>query len=135
MKKYLSLLFVISLAFAALSFTPAGAPAANGGWEKLGSKKVNYSLDHDVIHVGKREGNFKKLKITVTGGSLNMHKMVVEYGNGDKDEIELRHNFGKGSTSRLIDLKGGERYIKDITFWYDTDNHSNKKAIINVFGR
>ncbi|OWY23430.1 DUF2541 domain-containing protein [Sphingobacteriales bacterium UPWRP_1] len=128
---------VLAAACAAFGFAVAPNPAlpAGGGWELLGSKKVNYSLDHDVLHVGKHEGSFKKLKITVTGGSLNMHKMVVEYGNGDKDEIELRHNFGKGSNSRLIDLKGGDRYIKDITFWYDTDNRSNKKATLHVYGR
>lgn len=104
-------------------------------WERLGTKKVNYKLDRDVIHVGAKDGRFTKLKIAVTKGNLNMHKMVVHYGNGTKDEIELRHNFGRRSSSRVIDLNGNKRFIKKITFVYDTKNASRRKAKIHVFGR
>jgi hypothetical protein len=45
--------------------------------------------------------------------------MVVTYGNGTKDVIPLRHVFKRGSTSRIIDLRGGNRVIKKITFVYD----------------
>jgi len=61
--------------------------------------------------------------------------MVVEYGNGSKDNISLKHNFRKGSDTRVIDLEGGKRIIKDITFWYDTKNLSSKKAKVDVFGK
>ena len=104
-------------------------------WVRLGTKKVDYRVDRDMIHVGVRDGSFKKLKLVVTRGSLNMHKMVVLYGNGSKDEINLRHNFSRTSTSRVIDLKGNKRVIKKIMFIYDTKNFSNSKARIHVFGR
>lgn len=104
-------------------------------WEHLGSRTVNFGLDKDVIKVTAREGGFKKLKIKVTGGSLNMHRMIVQYGNGQKDIIKLRHNFSRQSTTRLIDLKGGKRVIRDITFFYDTKNKSRKRAKVHVFGR
>lgn len=105
-----------------------------GSWKKLGTKKVSYKLDKDVIHVGPNDGTYKKLKIAVTGGSVNIHKIVVEYGNGSKDKISVKHNFCKGSSSRLLDLEGGNRIIKDITFWYDTKNSSKKRAKVHVFG-
>ncbi|MEW7292944.1 DUF2541 family protein [Aquimarina sp. 2304DJ70-9] len=104
-------------------------------WEHLGSRTVNYRLDKDVIKVTAREGSFKKLKIKVTGGALNMHRMVVQYGNGQKDVIQLRHNFSRKSTTRMIDLKGGKRIIRDITFFYDTKNMSRKRAKVHIFGR
>lgn len=104
-------------------------------WEKLGSRAVNFGIDRDVIHVGANEGGFTKLKIDVRGGAINMHRLVVEYGNGEKEEIELRHNFTKGSGSRVIDLKGGKRIIKNITFVYDTKNRSRQRAVVTVFGR
>jgi hypothetical protein len=104
-------------------------------WEHLGSRTVNYRLDKDIIKVTAREGGFKKLKIKITGGSLNMHKMVIQYGNGKKDVIQLRHNFSRKSETRIIDLKGGKRIIRDITFFYDTKNLSRKKAKIHVFGK
>ena len=98
-------------------------------------RAVNYKLDKDDIHVGAKEGGFTKLKVVVTGGSLNMHRMVVTYMNGTKEEIQLRHNFKKGSGSRIIDLKGGKRVIKNIRFFYDTKNLAKSKAKVIVIGR
>jgi len=124
----LAIILVIGSAFA-----PAEAPIAK--WLKLGATKVSYKLDRDVLHVGARQGGFSKLKLVVTKGNLNMHKMVVEYGNGTKDIIPLKHNFKKGSDTRVIDLEGGKRKIKDVTFWYDTKNYSRKRATVHVFAR
>jgi hypothetical protein len=128
--KILSLLFS---AFLFLSFT--GHSQSRAKWEKLGVRAVNYGLDKDDIHVGAKEGGFTKLKVVVTGGALNMHRMVVTYMNGEKEEIELRHNFAKGSSSRVIDLNGGKRLIKNIRFFYDTKNLARSKAKVIVFGR
>lgn len=133
MKTPIYLFSLLSIIFFASSFTSV----ENGclAWEKLGSKKVSYKLDKDVIHVGLRDGTFTKLKLAVTGGNLNLHRMIVEYGNGTKEQIDVRHQFSKFSTSRIIDLNGGQRIIKDITFFYDTKNHSKNRATLHVFGR
>ena len=133
MKNSVLVLLITLSGFTSFSFT--NAPSISNFWEHLGSKKVNYRLDRDVIHVGLFEGGFEKLKIKVSGGRLNMHKMVVEYGNGSKDEINLRHNFGRGSESRIIDLNAGKRIIRDITFWYDSKNLQSTKAVVHVHGR
>ena len=130
MKKTLSLIGLMAIIFIGSSFSNASLP-----WKKLGKKNVTYKMDKDVLRVGANDGTFTKLKIKVTGGSLNMHKMVVEYGNGAKDNIALTHNFKRGASSRVIDLNGGKRVIKDITFWYDTKNNSNQRATVHVFGR
>lgn len=105
------------------------------GWEHLGSRKINWGLDKDVIAVGPKAIGYTRLKIKVTGGAVNMHRMVVKYGNGEKEEIQLKHHFKKGDDSRVIDLKGGKRHIQTITFWYDTKNRSGKKAMIHVAGK
>lgn len=131
MKRSLSILSLLAVAVFTFSFTYTPP----GKWEKLGSRKVNYGLDKDVIPVTALEGTFTKLKVQVTGGGLNMHKMVVHYGNGSKQEIALKHNFGRKSGSRIIDLKGGKRIIKKIVFWYDTKNLAKKKARVHVFAR
>jgi len=106
-----------------------------GTWERLGSRKVNYGLDHDIIPVGLFKGTFTKLKIKVMGGSLNMHRMVVTYGNGAKDQIPLKHTFIRGAESRVIDLKGNKRIIKSITLWYDSKGFSRRRATFHIFGR
>jgi len=133
MKMTIQVFALMIVFFLGSSFTTKENSFAD--WKRLGSKKVSYKLDRDVIKVGPNDGTFRKLKIQVTGGSLNMHKMIVEYGNGSKDNIPLKHNFKRGSDSRVIDLEGGKRVIKDITFFYDTKNNSRKRASIHVFGK
>lgn len=127
---------ILSVLFAAFLFVSfSGFSQKQVKWERLGTRAVNYKIDADNIHVGAKEGGFTKLKVVVTGGALNMHKMVVTYMNGGKDEIQLRHNFKKGSGSRIIDLNGGKRLIKNIRFFYDTKNLARGKAKVTVFGR
>ncbi|MCH2224989.1 MAG: hypothetical protein MK066_09500, partial [Crocinitomicaceae bacterium] len=84
--RILSILFT---AFLFLSFSSHSQKHLE--WERLGSRAVNYKLDKDILPVGLKDGGFTKLKIAVTGGSLNMHRMVVIYMNGSKEEINLRH--------------------------------------------
>lgn len=104
-------------------------------WEKLGTKKVSFKLDKDVIHVGVRKGGFKKVKIQVTGGTVKMHKMVVKYQNGEKQIIPLKHIFKPRSGSRVIDLNGNKRIVKNITFLYDSANIPGQRATIHLFGK
>ncbi|CAL2079368.1 hypothetical protein [Tenacibaculum sp. 190524A02b] len=103
-------------------------------WTLIGSRQINWVPEIDVIHVGKTKGKFSKLKIKVTGGAIHMTKMVVTYGNGRKDLIPLKYMFRKGSESRVIDLKGGRRVVKNIAFVYDR-KHKVRKARIWVAGR
>lgn len=131
--RILSILLTAVLFISFSSFTNSTPPRVK--WDRLGSRVVDYRADFDFIHVGVKEGGFTKLKVMVTGGALNMHRMVVTYMNGSKEEINLRHNFKKGSTSRVIDIKGGKRLIKNIKFFYDTKNLAQKRAKLHVFGR
>jgi len=103
-------------------------------WTVLGSKSVTLRVDRDVLKVGAHDGTFSKLKIKVTGGNVNVRSMVVTYGNGSKDIIPLKHSFRKGATSRTIDLEGGKRVIKNITFIYNRKNLA-RKAKLWVSGR
>ena len=120
--------FILGMAAITLSFS-------FNGWRNLGTKTVNYRLDKDVLDVQLRDGTFQQLKFVVRGGALNMHKVVVHFENGGQQEIELRHNFAPRSSSRIVDLKGNNRLIEKISFWYDTVNSSNRKAKLTVLGK
>ncbi|RZS93781.1 uncharacterized protein DUF2541 [Aquimarina brevivitae] len=104
-------------------------------WEYLGCSTVNYKLDRDVVKVTAKKGVFKKLKVKVTGGSINIHKMVVEYGNSKKEEISLRHHFNRSASTRVIDLIVNHRVIRDITFIYDTKNRSRRRGKVHIYGK
>ncbi|HJX72109.1 MAG TPA: hypothetical protein VJ346_09160 [Bacteroidales bacterium] len=104
-------------------------------WELLGMRKVNYTLEKDVIPVTWREGSFDAIRIIVRNGSLHMQKCIIHFENGGIKEIELRHNFAGKSASRVIDLPGNNRLIEKIEFWYDTKNVSRQRATVLVYGR
>lgn len=109
--------------------------AQRDNWVRLGSRKVNYTLDRDEIPVTYRDGAFESIRIVVTGGSMNMHKCIVHFENGGVQEIDLRHTFTRASSSRVIDLRGNKRFIEKVVFWYDTKNFSRGRATVTVFGK
>jgi len=135
MKNRFAVISVIILSLFIAEFSNAQATALKQGWKKIGSQKVSYKLDRDVFKVGPQKGKFSKLKLHVTAGDLNIHKMIVEYANGQKETVMVRKRFKAGTGSKLIDLNGGKRVIKDITFYYDSRNGSSKKAILHVGGK
>ncbi len=128
-----NLFFIALLALAAMSFTTL--PDNTRPWELLGVRQVNYAVEHDEIVVTRAEGLFTALQIKVKRGPVNMHRIVVHYGNGERDEIELRENFRAGSESRVIDLPGNKRIIKKVDFLYDTKNLANRKGVVELWGR
>lgn len=128
------------VALVSMSFKMAEMPAApvnsdQDPWEMLGMRKVNYGLDRDEIVVTRAEGVFTALQIRVKGSPINMHKVVVHFGNGETQEFELRENFRAGSISRVLDLPGNRRIIRKVVFLYDTKNLAGRKAVVQLWGR
>lgn len=104
-------------------------------WEKLGTRKVNYTLDRDEIMVTAYEGRFTALKFRVEKGGINLHRVAIHYGNGEVQEIETRNDIPAGGESRLINLPGNRRVIRKVVFWYDTKNYAGQKATVELWGR
>lgn len=138
MKKFVflsSALLLVAFIFSLMSFTGDTANTVPPRWEKLGERKVNYGLDRDEIFVTASEGRFTALKFAVQKSGINMHKMVVHFGNGDTQEIELREEIPAGGESRVINLEGNRRVIRKVVFWYDTKNFADKRAELALWGR
>ncbi|MCO6460393.1 MAG: DUF2541 family protein [Saprospiraceae bacterium] len=123
-------LFAGTLLFTALSLSSYDVAK----WRIIGQKQASYGADRDVLYV---KGNdvFTALKLKITDAGLNMYDMDVFYENGQKDHINLQHNFRQGEESRVIDLQGNRRRIEKISFLYDTKGIHKGKANIIVFGR
>ena len=103
-------------------------------WEPLGSRRVSFAVDRDVIDVGAREGTFDAVRIEVDGGSLEMYNIRITFGNGDTWSPNTRVLFRQGSWSRVIDLPGPARVIGKIEFWYRSRLRRGQ-ATVRVFGR
>ncbi|MEZ4912288.1 MAG: DUF2541 family protein [Saprospiraceae bacterium] len=126
----------LGMALLVLTFIfSAFTPSSQGRWTVLGERKVNLGLDHDKIVVGVQDGVFTKLKIKVKRSGINLHRVVVHYANGERQELEVREDVKRGGETRVIDLKGNKRIIKEVDFWYDTKGLINNKAVVVLLGR
>lgn len=103
-------------------------------WDLLGSRRVSFTLDHDAIVVGAREGAFTAIKIEVAGGNLEMYNIRLTFGNGDTWSPNTRVQFHEGAWSRTIDLPGPARVIRRIDFWYRSRLRRGT-ATVRVFGQ
>lgn len=103
-------------------------------WELLGTRRVNFTGDHDAMIIGAREGGFTALKIDVEGGDLEMYNIKVTFGNRQSFSPETRLLFRQGSWSRTIDLPGPVRIVRRVDFWYRSRLRRGA-ATVRLFGR
>jgi len=104
-------------------------------WERLGSRKVTYRADRDVISVTARDGAFTALKLEVNGAPIDLNHVVVHYRNGDTQSIRVRQRIPRGGSSPLLDLPGNRRIITKVVLYYDTKNLARRRATVSLWGR
>jgi hypothetical protein len=91
---------------ALLAAAPPGSARAQGDWDLLGSRRVRFAAERDVIEVGGRDGRFTALRIDVHDGS------------------------------RVIGLPGSPRVIRRIDFSYRSlARGRRRRATVRVEGR
>jgi hypothetical protein len=129
MKTKLSFIVLVVM-LSALSLNGQGAK-----WKFMGEKLVNDRVDHDIIMVTAAKGDLNALQIKVRGASVDFHRVVVVYGSGRRQEIELRHTIIAGRGSRVINLIGHDRVVRSIEFWYDANTVRGRKALVRLYGR
>jgi len=104
------------------------------GFAYLGERTVNGGLDHDVIHVGRKDGQFHEIMVVAERAPVEIYDLIVTFGNGERYEPHTRLVFGPDSTSRNIDLPGGGRFIKRVDFRYG-NLVAGANAKVELWGR
>src|SRR5262245_48460692 len=102
-------------------------------WTYLGQATVAGSRDRDRIGIGRNEGRFQSIQLRVSGGRVEFHRVVVHYSNGTNEEVEVRDRIPAGGQTRAIDLRGGERSISSVEFFYG--NAHWRGARVSLYGR
>ena len=117
---------------ACLSVAPTAAQAR---WEQLGCQKVGFLVDKDVIHVGRAEGKFRSIRLSVSGSKVHMMDLKVIYANGQPDDIPVREEIRAGGQTRALDLKGERRAIREIEMVYRSQPNFKGEATVCVEGQ
>lgn len=114
----------------------------NEGWVLLGAQTAGRFLRAEVdrIEVGRNEGLFKRVRITVKDRALVFDEMRIVYGNGEEEVIPVKTTVAANSTFGPVDLKGGNRVIKEIRARYrsaivDAKAVGRGAAVVEIWGQ
>ena len=104
------------------------------GWHKIGSRSVDFVKDHDEFMVVGAD-RFASIQFRVSEASIQLISLEVFYESGDNQKIAVNSPVISGTSSKIIDLNGGERSLKKIVFEYKTiSNQKEEKAMVEVWG-
>lgn len=104
-------------------------------WDELGCSKVGFLVDRDVINISRREGRFDAVRLEVKGNDIFFYDLRIVYGNGQADNIPIRLGIPAGGSTRVIDLKGADRFISRVEMVYGKRLGFPQSARVCVYGR
>ena len=127
--------YSFGLVILSLSFIACASSRQFPGWDLLGNRTVNYSVERDDIRVGARDGAFRSIKLVVHRSAVNFRDVKVHFADGSTQDVAIRRTIPAGGETRVIDLEGRNRIITHVTFRYDTRNRSRRRAVVGLYGR
>jgi hypothetical protein len=105
-----------------------------GTWQELGCAKVGFLEGKDVIRVGRKEGAFRAIKLSVRGNKLRLERLRVVYANGQAEDLPVRTVIPEGAETRPIDLSGRHRGIDYVDLRYLPQISFGGRATVCVSG-
>lgn len=112
----LKILFA-SVAIAGLSML-APAAVAQAKLDPLGSVVHDAKPIRSVIDVPRRPGGYVGLRMDIERSEVEILDLKVVYGNGVAEDFKVKQVFKPGTSSRIIDIKGGSRQLQQIIVTY-----------------
>jgi hypothetical protein len=115
----------------ALLFVLAVSVSANPGehWNYLGSAHFDGAVDHDNIHVGRSDGQFRAIQLRVSDGAIEFLRVIAHFSNGTREELAFRDRIPSGGASPTIDLPGERRIIESVELWYSKDRWERRPRV------
>src|SRR5262249_54744174 len=113
----------------------AQAASAQKRWIFLGDKHVDGHDDHDKISIGTKEGTFRQLQVRVKVAPVIFKKVVVHFHNGADEELQFAERINAGGSTRPLDLRGYDRMIDSVEFWYEKVRVGEQRPTVELYGR
>jgi len=116
---------------------PGPGPGPGPQVELLGTQKIGFAVDRDVLRVGRKEGRFRRIALRALDNDIEVLDMKVHYGGraGPPDDIQVRRVLRAGQRSEPIDLRGNEpRVIDRIEFVYRARPNFRGAATLEIYG-
>jgi hypothetical protein len=95
----------------------SGGTAGPGQFAVIASRTADARDDRVVFALGRHEGRFGAIQFRVAGEPLLLTGVEIEFGNRERQRIDLFDRLLPGRGSRVIDFKGDARHIASVTLW------------------
>jgi hypothetical protein len=107
-------------------------PTPEREWVKLGEREVSHSLDKIDIDVTSNT-TYRSVRIYAEGQKIHVERMVLRFGNDDKQEIKIEEDVDAGEKTKSIDLEGHSRSIKKVSIYCRTIGDDSKNGRVAVW--
>lgn len=128
------LLSIIGMSAKMNAQQPAVVLSDKSGWHKITETKVDHKTEKDeVIVIG--ADKFATLIVKVTEAPVDLLSIDIYFEDGTIQKAMINKSFMSPGQSDYIELKGGERELKKVVFYYKTmANPQDKKGHVEVWG-
>lgn len=111
-----------------------GGGGKDEDWQRLGQRQVAFRTDRDTIMVTGVEGRFSKVMIEVQENGIEVLDLEVHFGDGTKQDVQVRERIPAGGRTRAIELPGEARVINRVVALYKTEDRRDGRATIVLWG-
>lgn len=113
---------------------PPVAPPVAERWMELAEPQRNDDF-RDFIKVGPEAGQFNRVRISVTRGTVWFEQVAIEYVDRDRGKNQItkigrRMNAGE---TMLIDLEGGNRQLARLIIYMDPAQSRRDRGAYRIF--
>ena len=111
----------------------------NGGWVLLGAQTAGFvGFDRDLVPVGRNEGGFQSLRVTVRDRAITLDELRIVYETGGVQVIRIERRIRAGQTFGPVAVDPS-RPIREIraryrSRYFDRKATSWRPAIVELWG-
>lgn len=88
----------------------------------------------DIVRLPRPVCDLHRFAITVVQNAARIDFLMVEFGNGQRQQFEVRDHFAPGSSSRWMDLNGNARCVTTLYVSGKTENNWGRSAVVQFLG-
>ena len=125
---------LITCALVATISLPVAATAQRGGWETIGTRTVDGTVERTTIPV---RGNqrFHELRLCAARRPVRILGANVDFANGGSQDLNATSILSAGECSRAIDLRGKARDITQVRMTYAKFKIFSRTPVLRVQAR